>query len=78
MSAQAVGFSRTWKVGRYTAELSVPALRSGQPVHAVIEWSPDVPRRLTASETQDYLAGRTQALAELAAQFELRVAVVDV
>ena len=68
MSAEAA-FVRTWPVGRWTATLSVPsaAFAVGQPVHAVVEWSPAIPGRpLTPSELKQYRAGREAAFADLA------------
>lgn len=66
MNAEAA-FIRTWRVGRWTATLSVPAIVPGLDVHAVVQWSPAMPGRpLTASELAQYRAGREAAFADLA------------
>jgi uncharacterized protein (DUF849 family) len=44
----------------------------------VIEWTPDLPKRLSAWEWSAYTAGRNQALAELAVAFGLSVGVLEV
>ncbi|MBT9491491.1 MAG: hypothetical protein IV107_03915 [Paucibacter sp.] len=64
MTAFAAALTRTWKIGRYTATLTVPPL-DGCIVHAVIEWEPHVPNDLTADELQSYRAGCNAAFAEL-------------
>jgi hypothetical protein len=76
MSTEAA-FSRTWPVGRYTATLSSPAPVRGETRAAVVEWSPAMPRRLTADELAQYRAGRDAALAALADELRITVAVVD-
>lgn len=64
MSAQAAALSRTWKVGRYTATLTVPPVKNGV-LHASIEWQPHVPRDLTPDELEAYRLGRDRAFREL-------------
>jgi hypothetical protein len=60
-------FVRSWRVGRWTATLSVPAIVPGLDVHAVVQWSPAMPGRpLTSSELAQYRAGRDAAFADLA------------
>ena len=44
---------------------------------AVVEWSPDVPEQLSAEELQAYQVGRNAALAEIAQELGIRVAVID-
>lgn len=63
MSAEAVAFTRSWKVGAYTATLSVPKLPDGGMGCALIEWSPAMPQRLSLSERTQYHAGRDAAIA---------------
>lgn len=76
MSA-AAGFSRTWAVGKYRATLSCPRPRPGVTASACIEWFPHVPQRLTLREVDEYRAGRASALADLARELRVSVAVVD-
>jgi hypothetical protein len=64
MSAQAASLSRTWKVGRYRAILTVPPVENGVR-HACIEWAPHVPRDLTPDELKEYWLGRDRAFREL-------------
>jgi hypothetical protein len=64
MSAQAAVLSRTWKVGRYRATLTVPPVESGVR-HACIEWQPHTPRDLTPDELEAYRLGRDRAFREL-------------
>lgn len=75
MSATAA-FSRAWRVGKRTVTLSLPMNPAGL-MHAVIEWEPSVPRRLSRAELREYREGRARALCELAAETGRRIAVVD-
>ena len=77
MSAEAPAFARTWQVGRYMATLTVPQLKPGRVLNAVIEWSPDRPGRLTAAEWSEYRAGRNAAMAAMAEAMGIRAAVID-
>lgn len=65
MSASGVALARSWRVGRYTATLSVPKAKPGTAAACVVEWSPEVPQRLTPAEWRQYRAGRDRAIAEL-------------
>lgn len=65
MSAQAPALARSWTVGRYQVTLTVQRPRRGRVAHAHVEWSPSVPKGLTAAEWHEYRAGRDAALAEL-------------
>jgi hypothetical protein len=56
---------RTWKVGRYTATLTLPTPRPGKVASAVIEWAPHIPRGLTREELEQYRAGRDVAIRSL-------------
>lgn len=64
MNAQAAALSRTWKVGRYTATLTVPPVANGV-LHACIEWQPHTPRDLTPADLEEYRLGRNRAFREL-------------
>lgn len=77
MSASAA-FVRAWRVGKFTATLSMPPPRRGESLAAVIEWSPAVPSRLTPDEIREYRAGRAAAMRDLAAHFGVSVALVEV
>lgn len=76
MSATA-GFTRTWRVGGFTATLTAPVPKPGAMASAVIEWEPAIPGRLSADELKQYRAGRDSALADLARDLGITVAVVD-
>lgn len=78
MSAAAAILSRSWPVGQYTVTLTVPRPIKGSQVHASVEWSPFEPRRLSKSELAKYRAERNRAIAELAAELEINVAVLEV
>lgn len=46
-------------------------------MHAMAEWSPDEPSRLTTEEWREYYAGRNHALGLIAEEFGISVAVLD-
>ena len=77
MSAEAALASRTWSVGRYECTLTVPRPRPGDVLHAVMEWAPEQPRRLSSSQMRQYRRGRNQAVAEVAQQLGISAAVVE-
>lgn len=78
MSAEAAALTRTWAVGkRYRCTLTVPRVVPGQQACASIEWDPAIPTRLSRAELNQYKAGRDAAIADLAAQLHITVAVVD-
>jgi len=77
MSAEAAALVRTWSVGSRTVTLTVQRARPGQMLSACIEWAPDEPQRLNAAELAEYRAGRNAALAELAREMGIRVAVLE-
>lgn len=77
MSADAPLLTRTWHVGSRTVTFCVPRPTPGRAVHCLCEWSPDEPTRLTPEEWQQYAAGRNAALAEMAAELGVNVAVID-
>jgi len=76
MSAQAA-ITRSWPVGKRTVTLSVPPLKHGTVMHAVIEWAPEQPPRLSGEEWHEYRVGRQIALAEIAGQLGIPMAVLD-
>lgn len=77
MSAAAPVLWRSWQVGERTCTLTVPRAVRGKAAHASVEWSPDVPHRLSQAEWQQYRAGRNQAAAELARQLGGMAAVIE-
>jgi hypothetical protein len=76
MSAEAA-FTSTWRVGRYTATLSVPKPRPGAVLSAVIEWSPNRPASLSSAEWNQYRVGRNAAMAAMAEAMGINAAVID-
>lgn len=77
MTAESAAVTRSWSVGERNVTLTVPRPSKGRPMAAACEWSPDVPVRLSPMEWREYVAGRTAALAEVAAELGLHVAVID-
>ena len=63
---------RSWRVGKRTVTLTMPQVRSGQVLHAALEWHPDMPRRLSRREWKQYRAGRDKAFAELCRDLGIR------
>lgn len=78
MSAEAAALTRSFRVGKRTCTLTVPAPRIGSAVTMVVEWTPTVPRRLTKAELRAYRAGRDAALADLALLTGLQTCVVEI
>lgn len=68
----------TFAVGyRYVCELTLPtSIKPGGVVHVSCEWTPRVPKRLSAKEWSDYVAGRDRAYAAVLIQGQ-RAAVLD-
>lgn len=77
MSAEAPLLTRAWHVGARTVTFTVPRPQPGHAVHCCCEWSPDEPTRLPPDEWRQYAAGRHAALAEMAAELGITVAVID-
>ena len=77
MSASAAILTRTWPVGCRTVTLTVPRPRKERPVCVSCEWSPSVPKALTAAEWIEYRAGRDAALAALAEELGGNVGLVE-
>jgi hypothetical protein len=76
VSAEAA-FTRSWRVGSYTATLTSPAPAAGQVRGAVIEWRPNVPGRLSPPMADAYRRGRDKALADMARALRIKVGVVE-
>ena len=56
----------TFKVGRRTCRLALPArFIAGTTMKAHVEWSPQVPRKLTREEQAQFAAGRDAAFAKI-------------
>ena len=68
---------RTWRVGRFTAELSVRKPQPGVMASAVIDWSPGIPHDLTERDLEKYRAGRRKAIEEIASELGVSVAVLE-
>jgi hypothetical protein len=65
MSAEAAAACRSFSVGRYTVTLTVPTLKAGVAAAVVVEWTPELPERLTAAEVAEYVRGRNAVLVAL-------------
>lgn len=70
MSAELPAVVRTFRVGDYTATLTIPRLRPGAVHAASCEWEPKVPERLTATEQAEYRKQMAAAMAEAWSQRE--------
>lgn len=78
MSAEAAILTRSWRVAGRTCTLSVPRPEPGKALSACMEWEPSPPKSMTAEDWRAYRAGRNAALAEVAAELNIAVAVVEV
>lgn len=58
------GIRRTFRVGRFNCELTIPVLDAGVVAMGTVEWSPSVPEHLTEAEQATYEAELARALAE--------------
>ena len=58
--------SNTFKVGKFTCEMTLSP-------HLTAEWSPKIPKRLSAMDLHEYHAGRNALLAEFAKAFGLEL-----
>ncbi len=65
MPAEAAALVRTWRVGKRRVTVTVPRIRTGQVIYPAIEWSPNLPRKLSRREWRQYRTGRDAAFAEL-------------
>ncbi len=78
MPAEAAALTRTWRVGKRRVTVTMPQIRTGQVLQPAIEWSPNLPRRLSRREWREYRAGRDAAFAELFAELGIRGAVLEI
>jgi len=77
MSAQAAFATCSWRVGYRTVTLTLPRPKPGQPVFLTCEWAPNDPSRLSTAEWAEYRAGRAHALARVAAELGISVALLE-
>ena len=77
MSAEAAIFTRTWQVGSRKVTMTLPRLPTGKPGAVAMEWDGSVPRHMSRDEWHQYRAGRNAAMADLARELGLNIAVVD-
>lgn len=77
MSAEAPVLTHTWRIGQRTCVLTIARPIAGQAVHAVFEWTPDVPKNLSAAEWKQYRAGRDAGLAELSRKLGVRAVALE-
>ena len=68
----------SWKVGKYTAEMSVQAMTKGEMSNTVVVWSPDKPRKMTRKMWKQYFDGRNAAYQVLVDQLGETMLVVNV
>lgn len=78
MSAEPAALTRSWIVGHRTCTLTMPRPVQGKAACAVFEWSPNVPRQLSATEWHEYRRGRNAAITELAQILGINAAVLEV
>ena len=78
MPGEAAAMTRTWRVGKRRVSMTVPRPRSGQVATAAMEWHPDMPRRLSRREWEQYRAGRDAAFADLCADLGIRGALFEI
>ncbi len=76
--AEQAALVRSWRVGKRTVTATMPQPRRGQVRHTVMEWHPDMPRRLSRRERRQYRKGRDAAFAELFAEIGVTGAVIEV
>lgn len=77
MSGDTAVAVRSWCVGPYTVTMTIPRPRPGRAINALVEWEPSEPSKLSPDEWSEYRAGRNHALALLAAELGIDVAVLD-
>jgi hypothetical protein len=77
MSGEQALLTRSWPVGERTVTLTIPRPKPGSPVYATAEWAPTEPSRLSTEEWKQYRLGRNEALAQLASELGISVAVLD-
>jgi hypothetical protein len=77
MTAEAAALTRTWRVGRFEVTLTIPKPRPGEIASASVEWSPTAPTSLSSRELALYRRRRNEAIADLARELDINVAVLD-
>lgn len=65
MSATAPALTKSWRVGKFTATLSVSQPDPSGHRAALIEWTPHLPANLTKEELTQYRTGRNAAFQAL-------------
>lgn len=67
MSAELPVLVRSFRVGARTCTVTIPRIAGTRaPVSMLVEWSPDIPRNLSAAEWAQYRLGRDAAIREVA------------
>ena len=77
MSAIAPALVREFRVGRWICTITVQMPALGVVTNMAVEWSPDMPTRLSHSQLNQYRTGRDQVVAELSHRIGGSVAVVE-
>ncbi len=78
MPGESAAMTQSWRVGRRTCTLTVPQIRGGQVLHAVIEWAPDRPRHLSSRQVRQYRVGRDRAFADLCGELGIRGPICEI
>lgn len=65
MSAQSPALTHSWRVGNYTATMTLQKPRRGRMAACAIEWAPHPPSGLTSDEMVEYRRGRDTAIQAL-------------
>jgi len=78
VTAEAAALVRSFRVGHRTVTWTIPNPAPGSVSHSVVEWEPDLPRRLSKREWRQYRSGRDAIYAELSAMLGVRIAVLEV
>jgi hypothetical protein len=77
MSASVAALVRTFRVGPRMVTWTIPQPTPGSVSHSVVEWEPDMPKRLSEAEWRQYREGRDAIYAELSAVLGIRIAVME-
>ena len=77
MSDETAALTRSFRVGRRTVTVTMPTPRKGEARCMTMEWTPDMPKRLSKREWRRYRAGRDAAVAELAELAGVKVMIVE-
>ena len=71
------GLTDSFKVGRYTVTMTLERAYRRALIHAVCEWEPGVPTRLSKRELKQYQNGRNALAARLAELLGGRALIVE-